>query len=691
MGRALTKSQTVRYKPKSNGSSRHGAGMMASGAKSIGLDGEDNLVENDKQTKSVLELDELSDFILRASMANQQFNVEREQFVVLDEVGEDANRAGGGGKNASFADDGFQFRELSVPRRPKWDESTTPEELERMEKESFVEWRRNIAVQEERLANGNDSSSRGVPRVTVTPFEKNLQVWKQLWRVLERSSCIVQIVDARNPLFYYSGDLKDYAEVELGKPMLMLINKSDYLTEPQRMMWHEHLNELGLDHYFFSAFEEQMKLDDIGKQPSDESSAAAEAKQGQDMIPNRSETNDPCGIRTLLTRAELTSTLHQYALSKECQPDPRYQNKVQFGMVGFPNVGKSSVINVLVGSSKHAHGYTRVGVASQPGKTKHFQTLLIPDNDDIMLCDCPGLVFPSFCSSTADLIAAGVFPIAQMRDIYPIVTLIANRIPRDIINAMYGISLPVPSRMDLKEAGVDTANGGEVAIPPPTAEELLDTYCIARSMYATASGVPDHQRAARVIIKDYVEGKLLFNHAPPIQGQEDGASALFMRETVRKNLEKDAKLREKLLSSAAVSTKDNKQDHKITSENENENEDPAAHFDDMADILDIIDAAGDAVQIDDNNTNTKSGNRRGNRHKSIQKHGKKGRKDRNKDPYGCHTDVNDTLNGMTASGGSGIIVNAGKYGSSNYTRPNYAGAKSAVGFQTSDNRPVKNR
>jgi len=35
------------------------------------------------------------------------------------------------------------------------------------------------------------------------------------------------------------------------------------------------------------------------------------------------------------------------------------------GTVGYPNVGKSSVINVLMGIKK-------VGVASLPGKTKHF-------------------------------------------------------------------------------------------------------------------------------------------------------------------------------------------------------------------------------------------------------------------------------------------------------------------------------
>jgi large subunit GTPase 1 len=41
---------------------------------------------------------------------------------------------------------------------------------------------------------------------------------------------------------------------------------------------------------------------------------------------------------------------------------------IEVGLVGYPNVGKSSVINTLLGKKK-------VGVASMPGKTKHFQTL----------------------------------------------------------------------------------------------------------------------------------------------------------------------------------------------------------------------------------------------------------------------------------------------------------------------------
>jgi large subunit GTPase 1 len=63
---------------------------------------------------------------------------------------------------------------LTVPRRPKWDENTTPEQLDTLERESFLNWRRGLAELEE----NND--------LLMTPFERNLEVWRQLWRVIER-------------------------------------------------------------------------------------------------------------------------------------------------------------------------------------------------------------------------------------------------------------------------------------------------------------------------------------------------------------------------------------------------------------------------------------------------------------------------------------------------------------------------
>lgn len=79
----------------------------------------------------------------------------------------------------------------------------------------------------------------------LTPFERNIEVWRQLWRVLERSHLVVQIVDARNPLRFRCEDLESYvqdvegAEGEAGtgkglRKSLLLVNKADLLTATQR-------------------------------------------------------------------------------------------------------------------------------------------------------------------------------------------------------------------------------------------------------------------------------------------------------------------------------------------------------------------------------------------------------------------------------------------------------------------------
>jgi ribosome biogenesis GTPase A len=45
-------------------------------------------------------------------------------------------------------------------------------------------------------------------KLVLTPFEKNLDIWRQLWRVLERCDLVVMVVDARNPLFHQCPDLE---------------------------------------------------------------------------------------------------------------------------------------------------------------------------------------------------------------------------------------------------------------------------------------------------------------------------------------------------------------------------------------------------------------------------------------------------------------------------------------------------
>lgn len=101
------------------------------------------------------------------------------------------------------------------------------------------------------------------------------------------------------------------------------------------------------------------------------------------------------------SREELLTLLTTISYQR-CGDTNTKDGRYTVGMVGYPNVGKSSVINVLCGSKK-------VGVAAQPGKTKHFQTLNLTQS--ICLCDCPGLVFPSFASSKSEMVCCGVLPI----------------------------------------------------------------------------------------------------------------------------------------------------------------------------------------------------------------------------------------------------------------------------------------
>ena len=68
------------------------------------------------------------------------------------------------------------------------------------------------------------------------------------------SDVVVQIVDARNPLIFRCEDLERYVkEVDQNKINLLLINKSDFLTERQRLTWLKYFESLNVKVVFWSA------------------------------------------------------------------------------------------------------------------------------------------------------------------------------------------------------------------------------------------------------------------------------------------------------------------------------------------------------------------------------------------------------------------------------------------------------
>ncbi|KAI1099603.1 P-loop containing nucleoside triphosphate hydrolase protein [Jackrogersella minutella] len=395
---------------------------------------------------------------------------------------------------------------LTVPRRPKWDSSTTAEELDQLERESFLIWRRGLAE----LQENHD--------LLMTPFERNLEVWRQLWRVIERSDLVVQIADARNPLMFRSEDLESYVkDVDPAKKNLLLVNKADMMTTNQRKAWATYFKENRIAYRFFSAslakqLNEERDLEDEPEEPLVGESAnpktIQKSKSDRDSEGESDDDGEDSGVALsqdvdddtrILTVEELEDIFLKHAYDPD-DPDKR----LQIGLVGYPNVGKSSTINALIGAKK-------VSVSATPGKTKHFQTIHL--SEKVILCDCPGLVFANFATTKADLVCNGVLPIDQLREYTGPATLVSHRIPQPFLEALYGIHIRTRPQ---EEGGTGI----------PTASELLAAYARARGFTTSGVGQPDESRAARVILKDYVNGKLLYVEPPP--GWGDGAD--FNRE-----------------------------------------------------------------------------------------------------------------------------------------------------------------
>ncbi|RKP03171.1 hypothetical protein CXG81DRAFT_1610, partial [Caulochytrium protostelioides] len=397
---------------------------------------------------------------------------------------------------------------LKVPRRPEWDTSTTPSELRERENKHFLDWRRGLAFLEEEQ------------NLLMTPYEKNLEIWRQLWRVVERSDMVVQIVDARNPMLFRSDDLDAYIhDLDPRKVRLLLVNKSDLLTQRQREEWAAAFTKLGLQFAFFSAgianeeqTQEKLKAEaealaaekaadqaEVDAYKAGYESDDSDEEEEEDKHPTDDSTAGDAG-------AEAAAAAHDDRIPASTPAKPVRKRIV--GFVGYPNVGKSSTLNALLGAKK-------VAVAATPGKTKHFQTIHL--DDEMILCDCPGLVFPSFATTQGDLVCNGVLPIDQMREYTAPSELVAQRVPRAIIEATYGIHLGdtalslssaagVTGKVDLHSTPTDVHVSGLL---------MLRRYAIARGYRRNTQGQPDESRAARYILKDFVSGKLLYAQAPP--------------------------------------------------------------------------------------------------------------------------------------------------------------------------------
>ncbi|KAI5181227.1 large subunit GTPase 1 [Nematocida sp. AWRm80] len=339
---------------------------------------------NKKSLKSVLETTEIDSLLETAEMVEYDFT---QNMSLKDLTSIEAQQ------------------KLRIPQKP----------LEREEKEKYQNEERK-AFNDWKLSMNKLLSEQG----TITPYERNIQVWRQFWFTIEKSDVIMQIVDGRNPLLFYTEDIFKAAPT---KKHHLLLNKADLLTEAQKNEWSKYFDSQGIEHTFYSTHSE---------------------KDADAFI-------------------------------------SRWKNKgITIGMIGYPNVGKSSTINSLFKRKI-------VKTSIVPGKTKSIQTL---DLDGLTLCDCPGMVFPSFVTLKQDLILNGILSLDQTKDIYGCLELIVKRIGIRALCYLTKIrSFVNDSRRPIEE-----------------------NYLTALKQ---TTGCNEAGKLIKGIIKSYIQGTIKYIHAPP--------------------------------------------------------------------------------------------------------------------------------------------------------------------------------
>merc|ERR1711971_303294 len=155
-----------------------------------------------------------------------------------------------------------------------------------------------------------------------------------------------------------------------------------------------------------------------------------------------------------------------------------------------------------------------------PGKTKHLQTLELPDFG-ITLCDCPGLVFPSVVATKAHLAINGTVPLTELREPLPSARLVVEKVGLNRLLDKYGVTSGA-----LREAAARLGDENAAADQP---RAFLAALAMQRR-HLLGLGVPDEGWGARKVLREYVTGELLhcetpLGFTPPPRGKEDAPAS----------------------------------------------------------------------------------------------------------------------------------------------------------------------
>lgn len=160
------------------------------------------------------------------------------------------------------------------------------------------------------------------------------------------------------------------------------------------------------------------------------------------------------------------------------------------GFIGYPNTGKSSIINTL--KSKKV-----CQVAPIPGETKVWQYITLMKR--LYLIDCPGIVQPGATDSETDIVLKGVIRIESIKHPEDHIPAVLERVKKEYIQRTYGV-LEWEDHIDFL------------------------TQFARKSGKLHKGGEADLHTVSKMILKDWLRGNIPFFVAPPYAKDREGAT-----------------------------------------------------------------------------------------------------------------------------------------------------------------------